>query len=125
MKIVALIARILMGLVFFVFGLNGFLNFLKGPLPPGTAGIYIGLLISTHYIYVVAGTQVLAGALFLLNRYVALALTLAGPLLVNILVFHILMDPKHPHAGLFVLVCWAIVFWQHKASFAGILSAQG
>src|SRR5882724_6804765 len=109
MKIVALIARILMGLIFFVFGLNGFLNFLKGPLPAGTAGVYIGLLISTHYIYLVAGTQVVIGVL----------------LLVNILAFHILMDPKHPHAGIFVLVCWAIVFWQHKASFAGILSANG
>ena len=125
MKIVALIARILMGLIFFVFGLNGFLNFLKGPMPTGTAGIFIGLLISTHYISVVAGTQVVAGAMLLANRYVALALTLIGPLLVNIFAFHLLMDPKHTGMALFVLVLWAILFRVHKPSFAGILSAGG
>jgi uncharacterized membrane protein YphA (DoxX/SURF4 family) len=124
MKIAALIARILLGLIFFVFGLNLFLHFLPAPPPLGTAGVFLGLLVSTHYIYIVAGTQVLAGALLLVNRYVALALTLSGPLLVNILTFHILLDPGRVQMGMLSLVLWAFLFWQHKAAFAGILAPR-
>jgi len=49
MKIVTLIARILLGLIFVVFGLNGFLNFLSmGPMPTGLAGQFVGALVLSH-----------------------------------------------------------------------------
>jgi putative oxidoreductase len=61
MKIVVLIARILLGLVFLVFGLNGFLNFLPmGPLPTGLAGQFVTVLFQSHYVLFVSGIQVLA-----------------------------------------------------------------
>ena len=68
MKIVTLIARLLLGLIFVVFGLNGFLNFLSmGPMPSGLAGQFIGALALSHYFWVVAALQVVGGALFKKN----------------------------------------------------------
>ena len=84
MKIVTLIARILLGLVFLVFGLNGFLNFLNtGPAPTGLAGQFLGALILSHYYWVVAALQIAGGALLLVNRFVPLALVLLGPVIVK------------------------------------------
>src|SRR4029077_4237772 len=92
MKITALIARILLGLVFLVFGLNGFLNFIPGSLPSGTAGQFVSALAQSHYDLVISALQVAGGLLLLLNRYVPLALVLLGPVIVNIVLYHLLMD---------------------------------
>src|SRR3979409_989108 len=95
MKIAALIARILLGLIFVVLGLNGFLNFLNmGPMPTGIAGQFLGALAQSHYLYVVAGLQVAGGALLLVNRYVPLALVLLGPVIVNIVLYHVFLNPS-------------------------------
>ncbi len=125
MKMVALIARILLGLVFFVFGLNGFLHFIPAPPPPGVAGVFAGILISTHYFYVVSGLQVVGGALLLLGRYLALALTLLGPIVVNIFLFHWLMEPKGLPLAIVVVMLWGVLFWAHKRAFAGVLASGG
>ena len=82
MRIVALIARILLGLMFVVFGLNGFLHFIPmGPMPTGVAGQFAGALFVSHYMYVVAALQVIGGALVLSGFYVPLGLTLLGPVI--------------------------------------------
>src|ERR1700681_4102096 len=95
MRITALIARILLGLVFFVFGLNGFLHFIPmGPMPTGLAGQYFTVMTQSHYILFVAALQVIGGALLLVGRYIPLALTILGPVIVNILLYHLLMDLK-------------------------------
>ena len=91
MKIIAPLARLLLGLVFFVFGLNGFLHFIPGPIPPGIAGQYVMALFQSHYYVVIFGAQFLGGVLLLVNRYVPLALTILGPVIVNILCFHLFM----------------------------------
>ena len=94
MKIATIVARFLLGLILTVFGLNGFFNFLPAtPLPP-TAVQFFTLLITTHYIVLVFLLQIACGLLFLINRYVPLALTLIAPVLVNILLFHITMNPS-------------------------------
>src|SRR5678816_43576 len=94
MRIVALVARILLGLIFFVFGLNGFLQFIPmGPMPTGLAGQFIGALAQSHYFWVVAALQVIGGALLLINRYVPLGLVLLGPVIVNILCYHVFLNP--------------------------------
>ena len=122
MKIAVLIARILMGLIFLIFGLNKFLNFIPAQMPPGTAGQFAGILFSTHYLWIIAIIEIVCGVLFLLNRYVALALTLVGPVLVNILIFHTLMQPSGLPVGLVVAICWFTVFYFHRAAFAGIFA---
>ena len=118
MKIAALIARILLGLVFVIFGLNGFLNFLKGPLPPGLAGQFISALLQSHYVFFVSGVQLISGVLFLVNRYVPLALVLSAAEIANILVFHILMAPSEIFMAFVVAILWVIVFVQQRQFLA-------
>ena len=121
MKIAALIARILLGLIFVVFGLNGFLHFIPmGPMPSGLAGQFIGALFQSHYVLVVSALQVAGGVLLLVNRYVPLGLVLLGPVIVNILLFHLLMDPKGLPLAIVVVILWGVVALRHRQSFSGI-----
>jgi hypothetical protein len=122
MKILATIARYLLAIVFIVFGLNGFLHFIPQPPPPsGPAGDYFKVMFNSHYLVVVFGLQLLVGVLFLFRRTVPLALTFSGPLIVNILLFHALMDPAGIAPGLVVTALWFVIFWQFRAAFYGIL----
>ena len=121
MKIVILIARILLGLIFVVFGLNGFLNFLSmGPMPTGLAGQFIGALFMSHYYWIVAGLQVIGGLLLLVNRFVPLALVLLGPVIVNILLYHLFLNPAGVALAILVTILWLIVFYGHRQYFSGI-----
>lgn len=121
MKIVTLIARILLGLLFAVFGLNGFLHFIPMQPPTGLAGQYMGALFLSHYLTVVFALELVGGLLLLVNRYVPLALTLLGPVLVNIVLFHALLAPAGLPMALFAVVLWLIVFAGVRGSFAGLL----
>ena len=125
MKIAVLIARLLLGLVFVVFGLNGFLNFLSmGPMPTGLAGQFIGALFASHYFWVVAGLQVVGGLLLLVNRFVPLALVLLGPVIVNILLYHLFLNPTGMAPAILVTVLWFIVFYGHRQYFSSIFVQQ-
>lgn len=121
MKIAALIARILLGLIFFVFGLNGFLQFIPaGTLPGGLAGQFITALFQSHYVSFVSGFQVAGGALLLVNRYVPLALTILGPVIVNILLFHLLLYRTGISMAIVVAILWGILAVRHRQYFASL-----
>jgi putative oxidoreductase len=121
MKIVSLIARILLGLIFVVFGLNGFLNFLSmGPLPSGLAGQFIVALAVSHYFWVIAALQVAGGALLLVNRFVPLGLVLLGPVIVNIILYHTFLNPSGAVPAAVVTVLWLLVFYGKRQYFSGI-----
>jgi putative oxidoreductase len=123
-KIVTLIARVLLGLTFVVFGLNGFLNFIpQQPMPQAAIQFFIALA-ATHYVHVIFGIQLIAGILFLVNRFVPLALTLIAPVIVNILLFHAFMAPGGILPGVLVTVFWIILFVNHRHAFAGIFQAR-
>ena len=125
MKIVILIARLLLGLVFVVFGLNGFLNFLDmGPPPPGIAGQFIGALFVSHYYWVIAGLQVAGGVLLLVNRIVPLALVLLGPIIVNIICYHVFLNPSGAALAAVVTILWFIVFYGKRQYFSGIFAQR-
>lgn len=124
MKIVALIARVLLGLIFLVAGLNGFLNFLRGPMPTGLAGQFSIAMIQSHYLWLVAGTQVVAGALLLVNRYISLALVLAGALLANILMFHATMAHASAGPGIVCTILWLIVCIYYRAALAPLFASK-
>src|SRR6266446_4234258 len=126
MKIVFTIARILLGAVFVFFGLNCFLQFLHMPPPPsGPAGDFAKALFVSHYFYVVGALQLVGGALCLSGRFVPLGLTLLGPVIVNILLFHILLNPAGLALAIFVSVLALIVLWYYRASFAGLVKSRG
>jgi len=121
MKIVTLIARLLLGLIVVVFGLNGFLNFLNmGPLPSGFAGQFIIALAASHYLWVIAGLQVVGGVLLLVNRFVPLVLVLLGPIIVNILLYHVFLNRSGAQLAILVTILWFIVFYGHRQYFSGI-----
>src|SRR5438477_13016387 len=125
MKIVVLIARILLGLSFVVFGLNGFLNFLSmGPMPTGLAGQFMGALFLSHYFWVVAVLQIIGGALLLVNRFVPLALVLLGPVIVNILCYHVFLNHAGAPPAVVVTVLWFIVFYWNRQHFSGIFAQR-
>jgi putative oxidoreductase len=120
MKVAVLIARILLGLLFLVFGLNGFFNFIHMPPPTGLAGQYFGVLFVSHYLVLAFLLQVVGGALLLANRFVPLALILLGPVLVNIVMFHSLMAPEGLPMALLATVLWLVVFAGVRKAFAGV-----
>jgi hypothetical protein len=103
-----------------VFGLNGFLNFLKGPMPSGLALQFIGALVQSHYFWVVAALQVAGGALLLVNRFVPLALALLGPVIVNIICYHVFLNPSGAAPAAVVTVLWLIVFYGKRQYFRNI-----
>src|SRR5581483_8334688 len=108
------IVRVLMGLMFVVFGLNGFLNFIpqpKTPMPEG-AMAFAGALMNTGYMMpLVMGTQLLVGILLLLNLFVPLALALIAPILVGIITFHIFLQPAGLAPGAVILVMELYLAW--------------
>jgi len=126
MKIPVLIARLLLGLISVVFGLNGFLNFLSmGPMPTGLAGQFIGALVLSHYYWVVAALQIIGGVLLLVNRFVPLALVLLGPVIVNIICYHVFLNPTGAVPAALATVLWLIVFYGNRQHFSGIFVQRG
>ena len=110
MKIAVIVARILMGLIFVFFGLNGFFQFIKAPMPTGLAGQFLMALFQSHYVWFVCALQIMGGVLMLMNRYVPLALTLLGPLIVNIILYHLLLNPAAAQLAVVVTIGWLFLF---------------
>src|SRR6201986_3668976 len=94
MKITSIIARLLLGLIFLIFGLNGFFHFIPMPPPTGLPAPFFGALFMSHYWVTIFLRQAIGGALLLVNRYVPVALSLLGPIIVNILIFHVTLAPQ-------------------------------
>jgi len=95
MKILVLISRILLGLIFLFFGSNAFLHFLPVPtLPPTPAGQFLSAIFASHYVFVISGLQLIGAVLLLVNRYVPLALV--------------------------VVILWFILFYRYRQNFSGL-----
>ncbi len=124
MKITAAIARILLGVIFLVFGLNGFLQFIKMPPPTGVALQFMGALIASHEIAVIMLLQVIAAVLLLINRFVPLALLLLGPVIFNIVLFHAFMAPNGLPMALIVSVLWVLTAYGVRGVFVGFLRSR-
>jgi hypothetical protein len=121
------IARILMGLMFFIFGLNGFFHFIPQPkdaLPDGAAALMGGYMKSGYMMPLIFGTQALVGGLLLINRFVPLALALIAPVIVNIIAFHIFLMPSTIAPGLVVLVLEIYLAWCYRKIFAPMLASR-
>ena len=121
------VARILMGLMFFVFGLNGFLHFIPQPkdgMSEGAMAFFTGLMKSGYMIPLIFGTQTLVGALLLVNRFVPLALALIAPVIVNIIAFHIFLSPATIAPAVVVLVLELYLAWSYREVFAPMLAMR-
>lgn len=118
-------ARLGLGLVFFVFGLNGFLHFLPQPPAPERAAAFVGALASAGYLFpVLKAVEVVAGALLLAGVFVPFALTLLAPVIVNIVGFHVALAPGNWGVVGFVLAAELYLAWTHRAAFAPLFAGR-
>ncbi len=116
MKIAVMLARIFLGAVFFVFGLNGFFVFIQPPPMSGEAASFMGILISSGMLYAVKAVEVAGGLLMLLNRYPLLAITLLTPVAVTIFLFHLFLDPQLLPMAILIIAALGIIiyaYWEH------------
>ena len=117
-------AQFLLGLIFFVFGLNGFLNFLPPPELDGAAAEFFGgLAASGYFLTVLKIVEIVSGLLLLVRRFSALALVLLAPVVVQILLFHVFLAPEGlPLAGVIVLLEGYLGFVVYRNNFRGVLA---
>jgi len=121
MKVASTISRYLLGFIFLTFGLNGFLSFIPMPPPTGVAAQFFGALFVSRFYVVIFLLQIVPAVLLLANRYVPLALTILGAVIVNILCFHIFMAPAGLPLAVVVTVLWFLTTWTVRSAFTGIL----
>ncbi len=124
-RIVTTVVRVLLGLMFLVFGLNGFLNFIPAPkdLAPDLVTVSTGL-IKGGYMTVVSATEILVALLLLTNLFVPLALALLAPIVVGIITFHIAIAPATIVPGILVFVMELFLAWAYRGAFCPMLQAK-
>ncbi len=122
MKIAVLACRVLLGLMFFVFGLNNVLHFLKLPPPSGDALTWYGIMAAHHWMNFVGVVMTVAGLLLLVNRFVPLALTLLAPVILNILLYHALLWPHGVAPAIIALVLELVLIAFYFRSFLPVLA---
>lgn len=121
MKYVILGARILEGLIFLIFGLNGLLHFYNPPPPTGDALTWFGIMATHHWMNFVAVVQLVGAILLLVGRFVPLGLTLLAPVIVNILLYHALLWPHGYALAILVLILELFLLAVYWRSFAPVL----
>jgi putative oxidoreductase len=125
MKVTSIAARYLLGIMFTVFGLNGFLHFIHQPPPANPLAMQFLITVSaSHFAAFFFAVQILSGLLLLAGTFVPLALTLLAAELYNILAFHITMSPSTAAPAVVVCVLWIMVFLQYRRSFDDVLAAK-
>jgi len=125
-RIATLIVRSLLGLVFTIFGLNGFLHFIPNQPMPAAAGQFFGALFATGYmIPLIFTTQVIGGILLLIGVFVPFALVILAPIIVNIFFFHLFLAPGGVPVAIVVVVFELFLAWRHSAAFAPLFATAG
>jgi uncharacterized membrane protein YphA (DoxX/SURF4 family) len=125
MKLAATIARFLLGLMFTVFGANGFLHFIPQPPPANPLALqYMIVLGSSHQFVLVFLIQLIAGLLLLSGFFVPLALVLLAPVIVNIVMYHLTLDPGGLPPGALAAILWLVVFFNVRGAFAPLFAAK-
>jgi uncharacterized membrane protein YphA (DoxX/SURF4 family) len=125
MKIASIIARYLLGLMFTVFGLNGFLNFIHQPPPANPLALQFLIAVSSsHFAVFFFAVQLIGGLLLLSGYFVPLALTLLAAEIYNILAFHLTLAPASIPPALVASALWVLVFLQYRGNFQRILAAK-
>jgi putative oxidoreductase len=110
-------SRIVLGLIFVTFGLNGFYPLIAVPeFHP-----FMAILVTSGYVYVIKMVEVAGGTLLLLNRFVPLALILLGPDIANILVYHALLDPRNWPIAVVNLALFLMLVLGYREYFASVL----
>lgn len=126
-RFIPVIARVLLGLLFFITGLNGFLNFIpqpKDPMSEGAMALMGGFMKSGYMLPLIMGTQLISGVLLLVNRFVPLALALLAPVVVNILAFHIFLAPSGLVIAIVVMALELYLAWSYRTAYRPMLAMR-
>jgi uncharacterized membrane protein YphA (DoxX/SURF4 family) len=122
---ISLVARILLGFLLFVFGINKFIPFMPPLELSGSAQDFMMALMNTGYLLQIVGiVEITVGTLLLSNRFVALALLLFAPITVNIISFHLFLDPANIGAAALVTILNVYLLFINKEKYAAVLSAR-
>lgn len=125
-RYIAITVRTLMGLLFILTGLNGFLDFIPKPTTPMPEGAmaFVEALMKTGYMFkLIMGTQLLCGLLLVSGFFVPLALALLAPIIVGIVTFHVFLAPSGIGMAIFVLVAELYLAWAYRNAFRPMLAA--
>jgi len=118
-------ARLLLGLIFTVFGLNGFFHFIPQPPAPAAAMAFGGALAATGYMFpLIKGTEVAVGVLLLAGRFVPLALTVLAPIVVNIVAFHLFLAPAGLALPIVIVLLGVYLAWTERAAYAPLFHTR-
>jgi uncharacterized membrane protein YphA (DoxX/SURF4 family) len=127
-NISVLIARIILVLIFFLFGLNFFLHFIpNNSQPEGKAAAFLGGLFQSGYIFpLIKIIETISGVLLLANRYVALILVILMPISINILLFHSVLEPGGTPITISLLIIATQLFlaWSYRNSYKQLFIAK-
>lgn len=124
-RFIPVVVRILLGLLFTMTGLNGFLNFIPPPKEPmpEQAMAMAGALMGTKYmLYLIAGNQLVCGVLLVVGRFVPLALAMLAPMVVNILLFHVFLAPQGTGMAIGVVAAELYLAWAYRGAFRPMLA---
>jgi putative oxidoreductase len=125
MKIASTVCRYLLGVMFTIFGANGFFHFLQQPPPSSVFAIqFLTVLVGSHFIGLIFLLQLIAGILLLADRFVPLALVTLAAILTNILDYHLTMDPGGIAPGLVATILWIVTAQNYRRNFRGLLAAK-
>jgi uncharacterized membrane protein YphA (DoxX/SURF4 family) len=125
MKFAVIGARVLLGLIFAVFGLNGFFNFIPTPEMNEAAGSLLGAFVATGYFMVVVKlVEITSGLMILTGRFLPLGLILLAPVSVNIMLFHIFLDQSGLPMAVFIIAMQLFLAWAYRDSFSSVLQAS-
>lgn len=126
MKVATHVARYLLGAVFFVFGLNGFVNFITLPPMPTEAREFLEALVKSGYMMqLIKGTEVVCGALLLAGVAVPLTLVVLAPIVINIVLFHVYLTPPKDTVSAFVfLALHLFLVWRYRAWYKPLFTLR-
>lgn len=123
MKIAILVSRILLGLVFFASGIVSLLKLGKMGGMPSDAMAFMTLMVAHNYTTFIALIMLIGGLLLLVGRFVPIGLVMLGPILVNILLFHLLFHVPGVITGAVCTMLEVFLIWSYRANFRGLFTA--
>ena len=119
------VARLLLGLIFFGFGINGLLHLIVQPTPAAGAAAMISALMATGYFWpLLKIAEITSGFLLLSNRFVPLALAILAPILVNITAFYAALDVRGIPMMVVMLGLEIYLAWSYRRQYAPMLVAR-
>lgn len=121
MKILTIVLRVLLGLMFLIFGANGFLQFMPMPPMSGLPGDFIHAMAASGYLQAVAACQMIGGALLVAGWHVPVGLVILGPVIFNILCFHIFLERTGLGMAIGVALVASFLTWQYRSAFTGVV----